>query len=262
VIVFAPDSAGALLQVSDSGGVASPVTKVDESHGELTDRWPYFLPDGQHFLFLRRGITGRESVAAIYVGSLASKEGKLLVRVGSNVAYAQGHLLFLRGGALMAQAFDTTRLDVLGDAFSVAEAVQSDPSLARGIFSVSENGVLAYQAGSETPGSQLQWVDRHGAPLSVLGDRALYNGPELSFDATRVTLTVVEAQTGNEDVWLYDVARGLRSRFTVDPADDRSPAWSPDGSRIVFSSNRNGHFDLYQKASNGRQRRAAPAFRV
>jgi len=251
VIVFAPDSAGALQQISASGGVASAVTKLNEGRGELTDRWPYFLPDGQHFLFLRRGIISSESETGIYVGSLASKESKLLLRAASNIAYARGYLLFLREGTLMAQPFDAKRLEISGDAFVLAEQVQSEPSMARGVFAASENGVLAYQTGSVRSGKQLAWFDRNGKQLSLLGDMALYDYPRLSGDGKRLTVTIVDPQNGNQDVWLYDVGRGLRTRFTVDPADERSPIWSHDGSRIVFASNRKGHFDLYQKASGG-----------
>jgi len=251
VIVFAPDSAGALQQVSASGGVVSAVTKRDEARGELSDRWPYFLPDGQHFLYLRRGITGSESETAIYVASLASKESKLLLRASSNVAYAQGFLVFLREGRLVAQQFDTNRLEVAGDAFPIAEDVQSELSMARGVFAVSENGVLAYQTGSVRNGSELIWFDRNGKRLSVLGDLAIYDIPQLSPDGKRLTAAIVDPQNGNQDLWLYELARGLRTRFTVDPADERSPAWSPDGSHIVFCSNRKGHFNLYQKAASG-----------
>ncbi len=251
VIVFAPDSAGALQQVSASGGVVSAVTKRDEARGELSDRWPYFLPDGQHFLYLRRGITGSESETAIFVASLASKESKLLLRASSNVAYAQGFLVFLREGRLVAQQFDTNRLEVAGDAFPIAEDVQSELSMARGVFAVSENGVLAYQTGSVRNGSELIWFDRNGKRLSVLGDLAIYDIPQLSPDGKRLTAAIVDPQNGNQDLWLYELARGLRTRFTVDPADERSPAWSPDGSHIVFCSNRKGHFNLYQKAASG-----------
>ena len=252
VIVFAPAAAGALQRVSVSGGTPSAVTQLDQARGELTHRWPYFLPDGQHFLYLSRGASVSESeTGTIYVTSLASKESKQLLRANSNVAYAQGHLLFLRGATLMAQAFDAKRLETVGDAFPIAEQVQSEPSIARGVFAVSENGVLAYQTGSAKNGSQLAWFDRSGKQLSVLGDVAISGNPQLSPDNKTLAVAIVDPQNGNQDIWLYDVARGIRTRLTVDPGDERSPVWSPDGSRIVFSSNRKGHIDLYQKSAGG-----------
>ena len=252
VIVFAPAAAGSLQRVSASGGTPSAVTQLDQARVELTHRWPYFLPDGQHFLYLSRGASVSETeTGTIYVTSLASKESKLLLRANSNVAYAQGYLLFLRGATLMAQAFDAKRLETVGDAFPIAEQVQSEPSIARGVFAVSDNGVLAYQTGSAKNGSQLAWFDRNGKQLSVLGDVAIYSYPHLSPDGKMLTVAIVDPQNGNQDIWLYEVARGLRTRFTVDPGDERSPVWLPDGSRIVFSSNRKGHIDLYQKSASG-----------
>jgi hypothetical protein len=243
---------GALQQVSAFGGVYSAVTTLDEARGDLTDRWPYFLPDGQHFLYLRRGITGSQGETAIYVASLASKESKLLLRANSNAAYAQGYFLFLREETLMAQPFDAKRLEMSEDAFPIAVGVQSVPGMARGVFAVSGNGVLAYQTSSVSSGSRLAWFDGAGKTLSVLGDPLFSQAfPRLSPDGKRLAVAIVDQQNGNQDIWLYEVARGLKTRFTVDPADERSGTWSPDGSRIVFASNRKGHFDLYQKSASG-----------
>ena len=227
VIVFAPNVAGALQQVSASGGACSAVMQLDQARAGTTHRWPYFLPDGQQFLYLSRGATASETeTGTIYVTSLGSKESKLLLRVSSNVTYAQGYLLFLREGRLMAQAFDAKRLEMSGDAFPIAEQVQSEPSMARGVFAVSENGVLAYQTGSAKIGSQLAWFDRSGKQLSRLGDVAISGYPQLSPDGKMLTVAIVDPQNGSQDLWLYEVARGLKTRFTVDPADDRSPVWS------------------------------------
>src|SRR5207247_4419274 len=106
VIVFARN-AGALHRVSDSGGVTTTVTKLDETRAENTHHSPCFLPDGQHFLYVGRTRTGE--TATVYAASLESAESKLLFRVNSNVAYAQGYLLFLVERTLMAQRFDTKR---------------------------------------------------------------------------------------------------------------------------------------------------------
>ncbi len=249
VIVFAPSNVGALQRVLDAGGQTSAATRLDEARGETSQRWPFFLPDGEHFFYLGGDNIGE--TAAISVGSLASLESKLLLHVNSNAAYAQGYLLFLREGTLMAQPFDTKRLAMAGDAFPLAKQVESAMALTRGIFSVSEQGVLAYQTGTGQSGSQLTWFDRSGKSLGMLGDLALYRSPRLSPDGKRVTVVITDPQTGNQDLWLYEVARPLRTHFTFDPAPERDHVWSPDGSRIVFNSTRKGLYDLYQKASNG-----------
>ena len=249
VIVFAPNETGALHRVSASGGLASAITKLDEAQGENAHRWPCFLPDSQHFLYVGRTVTGE--TGAVYVASLESTGTKLLLRANSNVTYSQGYLLFGREGTLMAQPFDAKGLETVGGAFPIAQQIQYNSSGTRGVFSVSENGVLAYQTGSVVEGSQLSWFDRNGKALGVLGDLADYRNPHLSPDEKRAAVSVVDPQTGNLDIWLYEIARGLRTRFTSDPAQERVAMWSPDGSRIVFNSDRKGHFDLYQKASGG-----------
>ena len=248
VIVFARDG-GVLHRVSaDSGGAASAVTKLDEANGETTHRSPWFLPDGKHFLYVGLGVTGQ--TGAVYVGSLESTGSKLLFRANSKVAYSQGYLLFLHDLALMAQPFDANDLEPSGSAFPIAQQIQYD---GRGVFSVSESGVLAYQTGtgSLTGGSQLTWFDRSGKSLGVLGDLAGYLNLHLSPDDKSVAVSIGDVQAGNIDVWIYEIERGLGQRFTSHPAQERVAIWSPDMSRIVFNSNRNGQFDLYQKASNG-----------
>jgi eukaryotic-like serine/threonine-protein kinase len=252
VIVFAPNSTGALHRVSASGGASTPITKLDESRVETSQRWPFFLPDGEHFLYLSAVGAGGTTVEAamICVASLAKQESKQLVSANSNAVYAQGHLLFLRERTLMAQAFDAKRLETAGDAFPIAEQVQIGRVAAIGIFSVSEQGILAYQTGAGEGGSQLTWFDRTNKSTGVLGDVTSCNSLSLSPDG-KMAMVAVPDQIGRTDLWLYEVARGLRTRFTFGPAQARQQAWSPDGRHVVFGSDRKGHFDLYQKASSG-----------
>jgi Tol biopolymer transport system component len=251
VIVFAADIMSPLYRVSAAGGVATAITKTGDPPEEASHRWPWFLPDGKHFLYLATSAPGLMSThtAAVYVASLDSRERKLVLRAASNVAYAEGHLLYLRERTLMAQPFDTRRLETTGDAFPLAEQIQFDPAGNQGVFSVSRNGVLAYEATNEINGSQLAWLDRSGKQIGAVGERGNINSLTLSPDGRKAAVGLLSA--GNYDIWIYDLARGLPTRFTFDPAIERFPVWSPDGSRIVFSSWRKGHLDLYQKASNG-----------
>jgi Tol biopolymer transport system component/DNA-binding winged helix-turn-helix (wHTH) protein len=246
VILFSPATPGGLYRISASGGAARPVTKLNEMRGEIIHRWPYFLPDGRHFLYLA---WGEGEWGAVYVGSLEKQESKLLMRERSNVAYAEGHILYLRDRTLLAQQFDAGRLETVGEAIPVAEQVQS--SLIRGVFSVSENGVLAYQSGAATLGSRLVWLDRSGKSLGALGDLANHLNPELSRDGKGVAATIFNPETDRPDIWVYDVVRGLKTRFTFDPATERIAIWSPDGNRLIFNSDRKGHFDIYQKDADG-----------
>jgi Tol biopolymer transport system component len=247
VIVFGPTPASALQRVSAAGGLPTAASTLGQ--GESVHMRPFFLPDGQHFLY--RASTG-PGAGPIYVGSLKSAERKFLFNAdSSNVVYSQGYLLFLRETTLIAQSFDARRLVLTGDAFPIAENIVNTATVNPfGVFSVSENGVLAYQTGSTAAGSQLVWFDHNGKQIGVLGDPAAYGDVVLSPDSKRASVNIPEAGKAR-DIWLYDVARGLRTRFTFDPANELTSTWSPDGSRVVFNSNRKGHYDLYQKASSG-----------
>jgi Tol biopolymer transport system component len=250
VIVFAPTNTSGLHRVSASGGVPAAVTTLGE--GETGHFQPSFLPDGRHFLY--RASTGTAGVGQqIYLASLDSSDRKLLLSAdATNVVYSQGHLLFLRETTLMAQPFDARRLEMTGEPFPIAEDIQTlGTNPPYGVFSASENGVLAYRTGSGAASSQLVWFDRTGKQLSVLGDPAAYGDIELSPDGKQVSVSLPD-QTGRaRDIWFFDVARGLKTRFTFDPADELALVWSPDGSRVVFNSRRKGNLDLYQKAADG-----------
>ncbi len=248
VIVFAPTSIAALQRVSAAGGVPAAATTL--AHDEAVHMRPFFLPDGQHFLY--RPSTGPGGGPA-YVGSLNSFERKFVLNAdSSNVVYSQGYLLFLRESTLMAQPFDAQRLVLTGDALPIAESVRDSGTInPSGIFSVSQNGVLVYQTGAAMAGDQLLWFDRTGKQTGELGDPALYSDLELSPDGKRASISIADQAGKGRDIWFYDVARGLRSRFTFGPEAAVTSIWSPDGSRIVFNLNRKGHLDLYQKSSSG-----------
>ncbi len=258
VIIFAPDVSGPLHRVSAAGGVSSPVTQLNESRKESSHRWPTFLPGGRHFLYLAFGGAPGAEGNAILVGFLEGGEPKQLVNAGTNMAYAPprhgqpGYLLFAREGTLLAQPFDAADLELTGDAFPVAERVQAYLSFGIGMlgFSVSENGVLVYQP-EGVAGGRVVWHDRSGKKLGALGEPAFYHNPQLSPDGKRLAVMSIDAQSRNPDVWVFDLVRGTRTRFTFDAGGDTNPIWSPDGSRIVFGGTRKGTPDLYQKAASG-----------
>ena len=249
VIVFAPSTASPLLRVSAAGGKPEPLTKIDASRKESTHRWPWFLPDGNHFLFLAEGSSPEEN--AIFAGSLDAMPPKLLLRVDSSMAYAPpGYLLFVRDSTLMAQPFNARRLETTGDAFPVAEQVQIWPTR-KALFSSSEDGVLLYQTGSSSLGALLVWYDRSGKQLEPLTTGAYFLQPQFSPDGKLVSYYAQDPQSGNGDIWMYDLTRKVPTRFTFDAAIDVAGVWTPDASRIFFASNRKGLFDLYAKPASG-----------
>ena len=232
-----------IFRVSATGG--TPVTATTVIEDDLSHARPTFLPDGRHFLYR----TGTGLSLSIYVASLDSSERKLLLKVNATpVVYSAGHLLFLRERTLMAQAFDSDRLELTGEAFPIAEEIQTYGTSPNAVFSASENGVLVYQTGGTTH-SSLLWFDRSRKQVGVLGEPGAFYGLELSPDGRRAAVSVNERN--NRDIWIYDLARGIRSRLTFDPAMEMDAIWSPDGSRLIFNSNRKGRLNLYQKAADG-----------
>ncbi|HXT74273.1 MAG TPA: protein kinase [Candidatus Angelobacter sp.] len=247
-ILFVPFFSTPLFRVSAAGGAATPVTALDRSRNESTNRWPYFLPDGRHFLYLAGNpLTPTGSPTnSIMVGSLDSKETKFLFHNHSNAIYASGHLLFLRQNTLMAQPFDTKRLELYGDAIPIAEDVEDVAPRVQGSFSASDNGTLAYlETGSA--GRQLLWFDRSGKQVGAVPGTDSYADPQLSPDGKKLAFVVESPAT---DLWIYDIARSVKTRFTFGSGNE-GPRWSHDGTQIAYTSIRNGEFGIYAKAADG-----------
>ncbi|MCX6132879.1 MAG: protein kinase [Ignavibacteriales bacterium] len=252
VVVFTAAGNTPLSRVSAAGGSPTVLTKFDSSRQEISHRWPWFLPDGKHFLFgVQTTQTGAAEGDLICVGSLDGTENNTLLHASSNMAYAAGHVLFLREQSLMAQPFDVKSLSFTGDAFPVAEQVQFFANRNKAIFTVSDNGVLAFQTGGISGSSQLIWYDRTGKELERVDKPGNFGNFRLSPDAKNLAVDVSDTKSRNVDLWVYDLARKVSTRFTFDPAVEAYPVWSPDGNRIVFNSNRKSLFNLYQRASSG-----------
>ena len=249
VILFTPTPNSPILRVSAGGGTVSPVTRLRS--GEISHRLPWFLPDGRHFFY---SATNAANVAhnIIHVGDLSSPEDTVIGEADSDAVYSQGFLLFLRQETLMAQPFDAQRRVATGDAVSLEQQILRRSAPVYADFSASTNGLLAFSAGSAVTNLQLTWVDRAGKQLGPLGEPGIINHFHFSPDRKRVAAALGPGGTlNNADIWIYDAARGLRTRFTFDPAAESFPVWSPDGRSIIFASTRNQHLDLYRKSSDG-----------
>lgn len=255
VIVFAPLDGEAISRVSEAGGSVELVNGFEQKLSTTkSNRWPVFLPDGKHFLYtsVDFGSDLRGEGNAIYLAALDSPEHKRLLTSNSNAAYLlSGYLLFARNGTLLAQRFDTKRLQIMGEAFAVANDTAYLSSVAKALFAVSENGTLVYQSGSGTAASELAWFNRNGTQIGTLGTPARYANPRLSRDGRKVAVDIDDPQSSNTDVWVIETGHASRSRLTFDPGQDEAPLWSEDGKRILWLSDRGGKNAFYEKTSDG-----------
>src|SRR5579864_9191271 len=250
VILFTPTPGDALFRVSAAGGTPTPVTELDTKAGETSHRWPVFLPDGKHYLFWKQGTNVAED-GAIYVGSLDSKERKLLVATQSSGAYAEpGYLLFVRDGALLAQKFDVGKLQLEDDARPVAAHVGVNTTVFRSIFGVSASGTLLYLEGGASAGHRLLWYGLDGKPgANAVPEEVLYRTPRLSPDGKRLAVSVVASDA--QDIWIFDLQRQTKLRLTFGHGRSGHPTWSPDGRWIFYSTLRGGRFYMYRRPSDG-----------
>jgi Tol biopolymer transport system component len=238
-----------IYRVSAEGGTPAQITSYDRAREGGSPAWPVFLADRRQFLYLA-GVFGSKEPRRLWAASPGFEQRRPLMAMDSRVAYCDpGYLIFVRDGSLLAQPFDAKALRVTGDPIPVSDDVWFHRATGNAAFSVSENGTLAYAAGS--PPSRLAWRDRSGHEIGTVGGPAVFNSPRLSPDGTRVAVSVVDPRRGVQDIWIYDALRGIAQRFTADPADAGVPVWSPEGDRIVFGSAREAPPDLYVKRVDG-----------
>jgi len=252
VIVYSPGPGRALERVSAAGGVPATLTKVairDEAH-----RYPKFLPDNKHFLYLIA--FGKPEANGINIGSLDGSPPVRILSDDSSADYVSldaaggnGLLLFRREGTLMGVPFDLRRLRIVGEVFPIVEGVGLSINTQNAAFSVSNNGMLAYGSGLiNLGGREMVWVDRTGKRLGVVGKQGQISGLVLSPDEKEILFSLFNVAGDASDLWLLDVARDVPSRVTFRTGISGDGIWSPDGSTIVFQSDNTA---IYRKPANG-----------
>lgn len=249
VILFSPDIFGGLFRVSSAGGTPNEILKPDPS-SETSLRWPSFLPDQQHFLFLAANFGGDFEKNAIFVGSLDSGEKRFIVSASSNVAYADGFLLYVRDKALVAQRFDSRKLVVSGEPRTLSDEVQYFPQTDLALFAAGV-GTLVVQTGKGADKSQLVWFSRSGKQVGAVGPPGLFANPSLSPDKRRVALEQTDADGRHVDIWIHELTTDVVSRLTFGPGLNELPIWSPDGKQVVFGSNQKASWRLSGKNADG-----------
>jgi serine/threonine protein kinase/Tol biopolymer transport system component len=235
VILFSVVGGRGIVRVSTRGGAVQQVTEINTGSGP-DHRWPQFLPDGKRFLFTSN--LGTPDTNGVYLGSLdKTPPVRLVSDDGAGRFAAPDRLLTLKQGALQAYRFDTSAGVVHGEPVLIAQGFTG--SAGNPGFATSNTGVLAYRPGSAQR-RQLVWVNRRGEVMVAIGEPGTDHlaSPELSPDERSVV--VVRQPTGDNDIWVMELARNLGRRVTDGPPADTHPLWEPDGQHVVFFSRRFG----------------------
>jgi eukaryotic-like serine/threonine-protein kinase len=235
-ILFTPRCKDPLNKIPSLGGNQIPVTRL--GGGEGGHGSPAFLPDGRHFLYVRSASSSTPE--SIWMALLGSGEQKLVLKGAGSPQFASGHLLFLRDNRVFAQSFDPSTGALAGEARAITGAQT---------FSVSANGVLAYQGG--TMKGRPEWFDRSGNPLGSVGPVAEYQAAKISPDGTRILADMNDPNSDGSDLWSYPAAGGVGTRLTFGPGLKTFAVWPPDGKYIAYSCQPGGKAGICRKPADG-----------
>jgi serine/threonine protein kinase len=250
IIVFAPAADGPLVQVPASGGTPTPATTLDEKNGETAHRFPQFLPDGTHFLYVC--LPEKENGLDTRVGTIGGPPGPVVVSSSLRATYAApGYLLFLQNASVMAQPFDVRNLtlsgtpQVLRDLGDAAGQYSGSP-----VVMTSDDGMII-QREIRSNNTRLELIDRSGRTIRTLPlPTGSYSEPRFSPDGTRIAFTYGK-EIGRSFTWVADIERGVTTRIEFEGNFDAGPTWTPDGRRVVWGSHRAAGRNLYWKNADG-----------
>jgi serine/threonine protein kinase len=247
-IIFTPNYQAPIYVVSANGGEPKPVTVMDSTRNEGSHRWPFFLPDGKHFLYLARTVseTGEAEGDAIFAGSLDGTTKKMILRSSSNAMYANGNIIFIQGKTVMAQKFDPENLALSGEPFVLDNDVVNDISWNLAMYSVSTNGILLSQKGVLASGAPVEIYSREGKLVQTMGGPDEQQNPQFSPDGGKLAVWLYDIKSRKSNLWIYDRRTGGKTRLTNSKFGEFRPLWSPDGSKILYwSIGRRGIFEVF-----------------
>ncbi len=248
VIALSPTNNSSLRQMPDTGGSSQPLTRFNK--GEIGHRWPDFMPGGKALLFAAAVTNFSWNHAQLAIQSLATGERRNLIPEATQPRFASsGHLIYAQGANLMAAAFDSQRLSVMGPGVPVVEGVLASTTTGAAQYSISATGSLAYVPGSDVSAQcGLVWVSRNGTEQPISAPVRAYLFPKISPEGGRVAVDIREQES---QIWLYDLIRGTLTRFTFEGSLSLSGVWAPDGKRLAIQSNKNGPLNIYLQPADG-----------
>jgi Tol biopolymer transport system component len=250
-ILFSATRNSAVLRVPAQGGTPVAVTQVEpvSALGQvISNRWPQFLPDGKHFLYVNAPNGACTELSELRFASFDGKQDVLVMKTCSNAAFANGNLVYWTDGNLVAQPMDPHTGALSGIPTAIVEHAGFDPLFSIVEFSVSAEGKLVYVAGDTTLDRQLHWYDRSGKLLGALGENDRYKGVAISPNGSRVVADTISVKESK--IKILDT-RGTRTLMTLNNSFGASPTWSPEGREIYFITNANGPQDIYVRAADG-----------
>ncbi|HZQ17153.1 MAG TPA: protein kinase [Terriglobales bacterium] len=256
VIIYAPDSGSYIWRINSDGSGAEEITKKIFVGSDQSHRWPFFLPDGNHFLFWAGNFKGakNDSDSGIFASSLDSIERKPLVKAHSSFSVTAKRLFYADDdGHLVSASFDEKHLVLSQNPSVIANAVSVLPATYWAALTASRNGTLVYSATAGAPLSVLTWMDRSGKVLGQIGEPAVQCNPSISSDGSRVAVDISDNKANNVDIWLEGASGAGASRFTFDPAEEVVGIWSRDDKTVAFRSAGSGTqgVGLMLKAASG-----------
>jgi eukaryotic-like serine/threonine-protein kinase len=252
IIIFAATRLSPILRVTADGGTPVAIAEVKPSSVPavqvVSHRWPQFLSDGRHFLYVNAPNGSCTELNELHFASIDGKQDVSLMRTCSSAAFANGNLLFWRDGNVVAQRFDPRTGVLSGAPAAIVEHANFEPLFSIAEFSTSAEGKLVYMAGDAPTGSQLVWYDRTGKVTGTLGENDRYKNVAISRDGSRVVADTISVKESK--IRILD-SRGTRTLVTLGNSDGAGPTWSPDGKQIYFTSTANGPQEIYVRAADG-----------